>query len=296
MSRDRLKLPAQKRPGQLPRQAKRLLALLAETDLNVSVCPDAPAELSVVRRMRGTSLAQGRFDLSTGEWLVAEDLAVWRNTGARRTLQINQTGRACLAREDASGDLAFTAQHATLASRALDDGAVALVNDAESPLAWLHRRRGKDGKPLIDAAAFAVGERLRADLTIAGLMPRVTSDWSQTVRGGGGGPAAATDMMIAARQRVRSAMKAVGPDLADLLIDVCGFLKSLSEVEHERGWPSRSAKVVLNLALDRLCDHYGIEREARGREASRGITLWLSEDELAGRAFRRQEGREPHPA
>ncbi|MBB3808386.1 DUF6456 domain-containing protein [Pseudochelatococcus contaminans] len=147
------------------------------------------------------------------------------------------------------------------------------INEAESPLAWLHRRRDRDGEPFIDATCFEAGERLRRDMTMAGIMPRVTSRWSP-VGGGNGGPAAATDAMVAARQRLDRALDAVDGDYAGILLDVCGFLKRIEDVERERRWPPRSGKVVLKLALQRLAAHYGIANVARGEDNARHIRSW----------------------
>ncbi|ADZ71374.1 DUF6456 domain-containing protein [Polymorphum gilvum] len=147
----------------------------------------------------------------------------------------------------------------------------ALVNLAESPLAWLARRRDRSGAPLIDPAAVEAGERLRADYTFAGLMPALAGGWRTEVgpgrhcRAGGGAAGDLPDHVLAARDRVRAALDAAGPGLSGVLVDVCCLLKGLETVERERGWPARSAKVVLGLALGRLADHYGYASTARGR-------------------------------
>ena len=166
--------------------------------------------------------------------------------------------------------LHFLAQHGGLGrpEPREDVSAAALLNEAESPLAWLARRKGKDGKPLIDAAQFAAGERLRADFTRAGLTPRVTANWIAPVAQGrrsSGSPAAFADAVLAAKDRLEGAQMAVGADFGGLLLDICCFLKGLETVERERTWPPRTARIVLGLALDRLAAHYGIGTEARGR-------------------------------
>jgi hypothetical protein len=178
----------------------------------------------------------------------------------------------------------FRGQHLALTQRqiATELGHVSVtVDDGESPLAWLARRRGRDGRALIEPPQLLAGERLRADFTRANLMPRTTSNWASPMssdRGGSGNHAGAfTETMIAARQRVHQALDAVGPEFSGLLIDVCCFLKGLEDVERERVWPARSAKVVLQLALDRLARHYGYAAQAKGRGHA-PIRTWLAED------------------
>lgn len=178
---------------------------------------------------------------------------------------------------------AFRAQHLDLSLRDLmtETGTVrVMVNDSESPLAWLARRKGRDGRAMIGPDQFVAGERLRADFTRAHLTPRVTSSWSGIgrTRGSGGG-GEMTDLIVASRQRVRMALEACGPEFSGLLLDVCCFLRGLEDVERERGWPSRSAKVVLQLALDRLARHYGLGADARGSNAA-SIRTWLADDAI----------------
>jgi hypothetical protein len=183
----------------------------------------------------------------------------------------------------ADGIDAFRAQHLDLATRGIitETGAISvLVNESESPLAWLARRKGRDGRTMISSNQFIAGEKLRADFTRAHLSPRVTSDWSAPTsrsRTFASGAAEMTDLVIASRQRVRLAMEACGPEFSGLLMDVCCFLRGLEEVERERGWPLRSAKILLQLALDRLARHYGLSGETSGAASAR-LRIWLAAD------------------
>jgi hypothetical protein len=177
---------------------------------------------------------------------------------------------------------AFRAWHLHLRGHdvATEHGRAAVtVDDNESPLAWLARRKGRDGRALIEAHQLQAGERLRGDFTRAHLMPRTTSNWESPISSGprSNGAGHFTDTMIAARQRVRHALDGAGPEFAGLLLDVCCFLKRLEDVERERAWPARSAKVVLQLALDRLARHYGYAGETRGA-ARAELRTWLADD------------------
>ena len=135
-------------------------------------------------------------------------------------------------------------------------------------------------RPLIAAHQLQAGERLRADFTRAHLMPRTTSNWSSPSPTAVAAPAAPPNSprpWSRARQRVHQALDAVGPEFSGLLLDVCCFLKGLEDVERERAWPHRSAKIVLQLALDRLARHYGYAAEMRG-PARAPVRTWLADD------------------
>jgi Domain of unknown function (DUF6456) len=134
----------------------------------------------------------------------------------------------------------------------------------EAPLAWLARRRDKDGQPLISAVQFSAGERLATDFWHAQFFPRVTSNWSGRAisrrerRAAPDAGRSMSDGVVAARERINHALAAVGPELADILVDVCCYEVGLEAAGQAHGWPQRSAKVVLELALTRLARHYGL--------------------------------------
>ena len=171
----------------------------------------------------------------------------WRGSfpaaGSRSRTPAVRIWRARRSRADGTDVDPFTAQHLALAQGEAETAsgrARVTVDLAESPLAWLARRKGRDGRALIEPAQFQAGERLRADFTRAQLMPRITANWASAVaRDGhrGARASAMTETIVAARQRVRHALDQVGPEFTGLLLDVCCFLKGLEDVERERGWP-----------------------------------------------------------
>lgn len=181
----------------------------------------------------------------------------------------------------------FQSQHQAREARIIDfEGAKrpAIVNNAESPLAWLASRKDKNGVPLLAAFQFEAGERLRADYHFAGISARVTASWNPaaTSTGNGGSQndaAALTDNVLAARQRVVRALASVGPELSGVLVDVCCHLKGLEEAEKTEGWPQRSGKVILQIALTRLARHYGLVSDGQLTAGlKRRLQHWGTED------------------
>ena len=127
------------------------------------------------------------------------------------------------------------------------------INLAESPIGWLHARGH------LDARQFDAGERLRADYERAQLSPSVTMRWDPVrVDGGGGDGMTPTERQIAARDRFHKAMAEAGSGLNDVLWRVVCGCEGLPDAEKGLGWPVRSGKLVLKIALDRVADFYRI--------------------------------------
>lgn len=180
-----------------------------------------------------------------------------------------QAGRALLARE-AEG---FAAQHRLMQEAVLDElgeARTVKVNAGESPLARL-KARG-----LVDGTQFQAGEKLRRDFTLAQLSPRMGVNWDSPVVSGSRGASGDSigDVALMVRQRLNKALAAAGPQLSDLLFDVCCHLAPLEACEDSRGWAKRSARVVLKIGLDRLAQHYGMTQVNRKRV----IRAWSAEE------------------
>ena len=128
------------------------------------------------------------------------------------------------------------------------------INLGESPLAWL-RSRGH-----VSERQWLAGEQLRADWERAGLGARVTMRWDAMPRGqrqGGGAPEPGV-ATLSARARFDGAVAAAGPGLSDIMWRVVCAGEGLPEAEKHLGWPARSGKLVLRIALERVAEFYRI--------------------------------------
>jgi hypothetical protein len=246
---------------EVEQDARRILRRLAFDGAHLS--PLNEAQYVVVRRGDPES---GRIKIDSN--VVAEfRRRDWLSSvaDAPHRLALSDAGRGWIAREIAGLD-AFAAQHQLLGFRLItgENGEERLVtvNEGESPLGWL-KARG-----MIDTVQLEAGERLRRDFTMAQLEPRMGIDLSAPVISGSRGTtatAALSDIVLAAKQRFARALSTVGPGLSDLLFEVCCHLTGLEAMESANGWPRRSGKVVLQIALDRLAAHYGLSLPRRGR-------------------------------
>jgi hypothetical protein len=131
------------------------------------------------------------------------------------------------------------------------------VNLGESPIAWLHSRGHLDDR------LFAAGEALRGDYERAQLSANVTMRWDpvrvKTGRGAGADQGLSpTEKQVAAKARFDGALAAAGKGLEDIVWRVVCAGEGLPDAEKALGWPARSGKLVLRLALERVADFYRI--------------------------------------
>ncbi|MFL0356995.1 DUF6456 domain-containing protein [Erythrobacter sp. GH1-10] len=128
------------------------------------------------------------------------------------------------------------------------------VNVGESPIAWLHARGH------LETRLFEAGEALRRDYERAQLAANVTMRWDPVrAKTTGDQGLTATERQVAAKARFDAALAEAGKGLEDVLWRVVCAGEGLPEAEKSLGWPARSGKLVLKLALERVADFYRIE-------------------------------------
>jgi len=271
--------------GDVEREARRVFRRLAEAEAVLRPIEGSDGRYGVfVRRNR---FARAVLELEQAHVLAFRQRD-WLEPAADDALVLNQVGRAWY-RRSSGGPERFRAQHQLTQRRTvpLADGSVApvTVNAGESPLGWLRNRKDAHGRSMLDGVQFDAGERFREDFERARMMPRVTSSWASPVGAGARRRSGAqtrgdnlSDAVIAAKKRVFSALAAVGPDLAGIVIEVCCNLSGLKDAERLLGMPQRSGKVVLQIALNQLARHYGLLRDEFGPDIHRCFRHWGGDD------------------
>lgn len=266
--------------GAFARNARMILRLLSKLDARlIEAEPGHWVIESNGRRRRGQTVEEAIVHELVGrDWLIAEPSGGYR---------ISVAGERWMMGAGASPSERFADQHRLVQrpARAARGGAQGpVVNETESPLGWLKSRRDKAGEALISDAQYDAGERLRRDFTVAQLSPRVTLSWSTSLPSGSHGRSGprpdsleVNEQALAAKQRFLRALDAVGPELSGILVEVCCLWRGLEAAERSLGWPQRSGKLVLQIALTRLARHYGLIRSEQPSKRPASIRHWGSD-------------------
>lgn len=174
---------------------------------------------------------------------------------------ITAAGRARLRRTVAREDEAHLAQHADVVERVVSDASGGLRRARgvaqSSILNRLAALRSADGTPWLSGLELAAAQRLRADWESAQAGLVRGSDWSAAPRSGAArGPGNAQEAALAkrcdARRRMGAALDSLTPTLRRVVECVCLREDGLEALERAEGWPARSGKLALKLALAQL--------------------------------------------
>lgn len=252
-------------PALVEKEARRVLRRLCESGALLAVSAEMDKAV-VLRQGTGVPTRIAVTPREVAQVFAINDWIICTKKGKIDQYEITAAGRAALrrllARPADPGD-GFAEQHRDWGQRVvLDDTGPHHVrcNFAESPLAALSRRKGKDGAPFLSGGLVAAGERLREDFELAQMGPQLAQNWDKFLTGPShgrpGSGSGGLDGPSAARARVQAALGDLGPGLGDVALRVCCHLEGLEAAEKRMGWSARSGKIVLRIALQRLSQHY----------------------------------------
>ncbi|UYV39258.1 DUF6456 domain-containing protein [Rhodobacteraceae bacterium D3-12] len=266
----------------LNREARRVLRRLCEPGAVLAVSADMDKAVVVRDREGGQSTRTAVVERTVAQALALKDWITCSDPGRIARYHITAAGRSALSRiiaeaENAAQGFAeaqspFGAQHSANASAnasgkdiAAGQGTRRRLKAAfgESPLTALSRRRDRDGDLFLRDTLVAAGERLREDFELAQMGARLPRNWEAFFLKGKDkvedkSDASGSDHAgsAAARDRLKAALRELGPGLGDVALSCCCYLEGLETTEKQLGWSARSGKIVLRIALQRLLRHY----------------------------------------
>lgn len=233
------------------RPAPRFVKALCTAGQGV-IAPDGGASVA----LRGRSVRLGSEELKAleAQGVIACSAGICRPTPQSRTFL-----RRVIA---ASGD--FADQHRIM----VDKKGEPPRNLAGSALLRLTGASG--AKAFLSPSQIAAAERVCRWAERARLTKRTTMSYSPKTadKGAPARGAELSDMAIDARTQLNQLYETLPRDCADTIIDLCVFDKGLQEIETGRGWPRRSAKLVLRIGLERLSVLWGLDPVAHGPQRS----------------------------
>lgn len=113
-----------------------------------------------------------------------------------------------------------------------------------------------------------VANRVSTLIERSRLRPNITQNLSVLRQPKGSalvGIADLSDMAVDCRKKFTDLISHLPKDCAAVVVDICGFDKGLQQIEFERHWPRRSAKLVLRMGHDHAAEFWNISACAHGR-------------------------------
>ncbi len=252
---------------EIEREGLRILRRLAEPGTVLAVARDM--EMGVVVRDCGDGGPPQRLavmDRSVAEAMALNDWIACESPDARvARYRVTASGRSALKRLVAQAEnraRGFAEAQTTITGLSeSEDPQLRHMRTmlAESPLVGLARRHDRDGQPFLNRDLVAAAERLREDFELSQPGHGIRTDWETFLTAALGGDCrlpAGSPGTEEARARLCTALRDLGPGLADVAMRCCCLLEGLESLERRMGWSARSGKIVLRIALQRLRQHY----------------------------------------
>lgn len=231
-----------------------ILAFAKEMEKAVVVCerPDGSTKRSAV------------VDRPVAQAMALQDWISCQVPGRISRYQITANGRAELARllaldsNSASGFAAASTEFDGATGPTKPSKRVRFTTQ-ENPISVLARRKDKGGQPFLTSDLVAAAERLREDFELSQIGVAVTQNWDRFLTAGTRGGAINTSGPLnsqEAQKRLSAALDCLGEGLSEVALRCCCYQEGMVTLEKRLGWPARSGKVVLRIALIKLREHY----------------------------------------
>ncbi len=252
----------------LRRDAGRALRALIEPGAVLAVVPNVETAIVVVETEDGRPRQMASLPRRVAEAMALLDWIAGSPGAKVARYRITREGRQALNYFLASSENArmsgTSAEGADLAALTPRKGAArprkTRPAGADSPLQVLARRRDKAGQPYLTPEQLRAGEQLRTDFELTRLQGNIGANWDSIMRGpvdgNARGAGSGAGGRLDARRRLEAALRALGPELADVALMTCCHLKGMERVEQDMQMPARAGKYVLRIALNMLARHY----------------------------------------
>ncbi|MEP5155307.1 DUF6456 domain-containing protein [Planktotalea sp.] len=249
----------------LDRQTLRILNRLCETGAVLAVAEGMETAVVVRETAGGATSKTASVSAEFVSVLALNDWVECPQPARISRYRITASGRSKMAElallYDASADVQDEADAMAFGTDSAKKRRIR-YSVVESPVTALSRRKAKDGAPFLNESLVNAAERLREDFELAQMGPQDGVDWQSYLTAAPKCDADQDSAHIAprdARDRVGKALSYLGPGLGDVALQCCCFLEGLESTEKRMGWSARSGKIVLRIALQRLCVFYETE-------------------------------------